>query len=723
MKRFTTYSLFCLLLLVILALKVSGQTAKIDSLTNLIPGLKGEELCQVYLDLAREYNFVDPNQVIYYANLALPIAVESGNKEQQSTAYLRLGAGYIFSGEFEKGRQNSDTALAIANEIDDKELIISALNSLGAYHMNIGQYSEALEQFQKALQMAEEQGLEQNKAMIQLNIGAVLTNQGNKTNGLLYLFEALKYYKDTNDRQTLARILNNIAVNYHSWKDYDRALEYYQQTLEAYGSLSDGVGQVVVLNNIGEIYKDKEDYGKAVSYYEQVASIAKKTNIGVFYEAYGWIGLAEVYLKMDEIEKSTDFVNQALAVFENIKMQEGIANGNLILAQLSLKQNKLDQALSQIEKCIEIAKSSGIIDLEHRGYWVRSQIFFKGQRFKVAYEDLQNYATISDTLYARELGESFADIRSSMEVALKQNEIDLLQKDNQIKDLKIKRQHSSTIILLLVVLSLFVVFLVMLGYVRSRKKVNELLTQKNHQIREQHEELLRVNETKDKFMSIIGHDLRNPIGAFKDVVGQLADFPEMFTEELRQQIIEELRGEAESTYFLLDNLLSWAKNQKDSITYKPEKLDIPKIIKNNIQLNNRLSEAKSLSITTEVEDGLMAFADHNMVNLVLRNLISNAIKFTADGGQIQIKVADNGEMLSISVNDTGVGISAEDLASVFDPTKHLSTYGTNHEKGSGLGLLLCREFVEVNGGTISVESKKGEGSVFTFTLKKFVDQA
>ena len=265
----------------------------------------------------------------------------------------------------------------------------------------------------------------------------------------------------------------------------------------------------------------------------------------------------------------------------------------------------------------------------------------------ITYGDLQNYATISDTLYTRELNDSFSDLRSGMEVALKQNEIDLLQKDNQIKDLKIKRQHSSTIILLLIVLSLFVVFLVMLGYIKSRRKVNELLTEKNYQIRKQHEELLRVNETKDKFLSIIAHDLRNPIGAFKDVVGQLADFPEMFTEDLRQQIINELRAEAESTYFLLNNLLSWAKNQKDSITYKPEKLDIQKIVRNNIQLNNRLSEAKKITVSSEMEGDLVALADHNMVNLVLRNLISNAIKFTIEGGHIFVNVKDEGNMLSV----------------------------------------------------------------------------
>ncbi|HKJ40502.1 MAG TPA: HAMP domain-containing sensor histidine kinase, partial [Sunxiuqinia sp.] len=226
-------------------------------------------------------------------------------------------------------------------------------------------------------------------------------------------------------------------------------------------------------------------------------------------------------------------------------------------------------------------------------------------------------------------------------------------------------------------------------------------------------------QTKDKFLSIIGHDLRNPIGAFKDVVSQLADFPEMFTDELRRQILEELRDEAESTYFLLDNLLLWAKSQQQIVQFKPEKLKLNTVIKNNQILNSRIAESKGVELKSKIKDDVFVYADHNMVDLIVRNLISNALKFTPEKGKVELDMLQVDGFYKVQVKDTGVGIAEEDIPKLFEQNDSISTYGTNNEKGSGLGLILCKEFVEMNGGEIVVESKKGEGSTFTFSLKRY----
>jgi signal transduction histidine kinase len=309
--------------------------------------------------------------------------------------------------------------------------------------------------------------------------------------------------------------------------------------------------------------------------------------------------------------------------------------------------------------------------------------------------------------------------RTELDLSEKENEIGLLQKDNEIKDLQLIKQKSQSRTLIVILGFLGVVVVLSLSYNKARKKANELLQEKNEQISEQHEELVRLNQTKDKFLSIIGHDLRNPIGAFKDVVSQLADFPEMFTDELRKQILEELRDEAESTYFLLDNLLLWAKTQKHNIQFKPEKLKLNMVIKNNIILNSRIAERKGVEIKSNVDEENLVYADHNMVDLILRNLISNAIKFTPGKGKVELSVVPKDDFLEIAVKDTGVGIPEKDIARLFDQNDHLSTYGTDNEKGSGLGLILCKEFADMNGGTISVQSLKSKGSTFSFTLKKY----
>ncbi|MGE4587603.1 MAG: sensor histidine kinase, partial [Mangrovibacterium sp.] len=224
--------------------------------------------------------------------------------------------------------------------------------------------------------------------------------------------------------------------------------------------------------------------------------------------------------------------------------------------------------------------------------------------------------------------------------------------------------------------------------------------------------------TKDKFISIISHDLRNPVGAFVDVLAQLSEYPEMFPEDTRRQIIRELRDEAEQTYFLLENLLSWARGQKKNIQISPVSYKLTDVVDINIRLLSRLAEQKQIGLKNEVDPDLRVYADQNMISLILRNLLSNAIKFTGKQGKVVVSARNSGKLVEVAVADNGIGIPSENLSSLFAEDKALSTYGTGNEKGSGIGLQLCREFVEAHGGTIGVRSKERQGSIFTFTLPK-----
>ena len=698
-----------------------AQSVAIDSLLRVLPTLKGENLSRAYLEISKEYAYIDPAKVIEYANLAMPIIQENQDREQEAFANLLLGAGYLYSGNFEDARIFTEKGLSVAKEIRHEEYTCMGLNSLAAYHMNIGEYDLSMQLFLETVERAKAAGLEERAATAQLNLGSILTNMGERTRGLSYLMESLKFFETQNNPKVVARILNNVAVNYHTWKDYDRALEFYQKTLTTYQSIKDFVGQVVVNNNIGEIYKDKKDYQKALPYYLRTIEIADSVGVGDYYKAYGWIGLAEAYQLMGRYSQSRENANLALDVFDRLKMQEGVSTAKLILARLNLSEGYLDQALMDVNQSLDLSEKIGIADLQKGAFAVKSDILEKQGHYKEAFAILKLYAQMADTLHTQERSNDLAQMRAELEMSEKQNEIELLQKDNQIKDLQINRQQIQSRYLFLTVGLLILVFIVMLSYMKAKKDANDLVQRKSNQIKVQHEELVRVNETKDKFLSIIGHDLRNPIGAFKDVLAQLADFPEMFTDELRQQITKELRDEAESTYFLLDNLLSWAKSQQKNIVYRPERLDIKTLVENNFLLNSRFSGSKNIRLISKLKGNPEVYADQNMVSLILRNLISNAIKFTREGGEVTVSAEEKGDWVAVSVTDTGIGIPKEQQSDLFSGSKLITTYGTNHEKGSGLGLRLCQEFVDIHGGKITLLSEPGQGSAFTFTLKKYKD--
>jgi len=717
--KWSSYKLILLITFLLPGLYVKAQFPEIDSLNELLPNEEGEDLARIYLELAKAYTYRDPSKMIGYAEKAMPIAQEHHQKELACYADLLIGKGNLYAGNFEDGKKYISRGLELAFKLNHAGYICSGLNSMGTYYMSRGDYDKSLQLYRQSLKKAEAAGLKEEIATEQLNIGTVLTSKGERTKGLRYLLESLKYFEKKHEPQLVSRVFNNIAVNYHAWKDYDKALQYYKKTLKTYHTLHDDVGQATVLNNMGEIFKDKKEYRKALCYYQRTINIVDSTGIGEYYKAFGWIGQAETYGLMNEDSLSLEKARLAIAIFEKAHMQEGIAQSELILSRVYLHRKNYRQSMLSVNRSLELAGKMENKELEQKAYQLKSMIYADRQLYPEAYEMLRLYTTVSDTLYQEEQMKELVQLRTELEITEKENEIELLQKNNQIKDLLIKRQQVQTRFLFLTVALLVVVFVIMLIYIRLRKQASDMLQEKNRRINEQHLELIRVNETKDKFLSIISHDLRNPVGAFKDMVGQLADFPEMFSAELRQQIIGELREEAENTYFLLDNLLSWAESQKDNIRYRPEKLDLGSLINNNILLYSKLAERKQIRLTSNLPEGTAVFADHNMVNLILRNLISNAIKFTDKHGEISVSTSDAGEFIEVQVTDSGIGILEKDIPKLFQRVNHISTYGTNHEKGSGLGLLLCKEFTEIHGGMISARPNTGKGSTFFFTLKKF----
>ncbi|MDD4190984.1 MAG: tetratricopeptide repeat-containing sensor histidine kinase [Mangrovibacterium sp.] len=715
------WSLFKLIILLTLSLagtNLGAQPSKVDSLAGLLSGQEGEYLARTYLELARAWNYKDPAKMIDYAGKALAITHETGNLKQACYANLLLGSGNLLLGKFDESKPYIDLGLEQARKLNFPEYLCIGFNSLAAYYMNGGNYDLAFELFHEALNMAESANLPEMAANSRLNLGSILTSRGDRTDGLKYLLQALEYYESTGEQRMISRIYNNIAVNYHSWKDYDLALHYYARTLVSYEKQQDFVGLAVVSNNIGEIYKDKEEYAQAIRYYQRTIQLADSTGIGEFYKSYGWIGLAETYLLMGEHDLSLKNVTLALGVFGRTKMKEGIALSHLILSRIYLYKKDYPKSLQAADSAIQVGGAIGIPGIVGKAYQVKASVYADQKRYQEAFDMLNFALRKRDTLYKEEQVRELARLRGELDVTGKNKEIQLLLKDNEIKDLSLKKQRTQTRYLVLLIGLLIAIFIIMLINIRSNRRTRFLLQEKSQRINEQRLELIRVNATKDKFLSIIGHDLRNPVGAFKDVVGQLADFPEMFPEEMRQQIIRELRDEAERTYFLLENLLSWAKNQKNNIRYHPEKLDLASLVDNNILLHARSAERKQIRLRSSVLPGVAVYADHNMVNLILRNLISNAIKFTGENGEITVSSKDKEDFIEVSLADSGVGIPKERVPALFEEINSVSTYGTNHEKGSGIGLILCREFIEMNGGTITVRSKVNMGTTLTFTLKK-----
>ena len=273
------------------------------------------------------------------------------------------------------------------------------------------------------------------------------------------------------------------------------------------------------------------------------------------------------------------------------------------------------------------------------------------------------------------------------------------------------------------------VFSLALGY-RVKLLQEEKITYKNKlleseksitedleiQVAKRTSELEEINDSKDKFFSIIAHDLRGPFSSVVQLLKMLKNEYSNIEEEEKETMIHTLYDSSQRTYDLLENLLIWSMTQIGKVSYKPEKIELKTIIDQNIFLLNELAKNKNIIVNVDIDQLSTVTADEQMLSTVIRNLISNAIKFTPTSGKISIVGKEEGKQGKISIKDTGVGISKENIQKLFSIAQNTSTPGTNKEQGTGIGLLLCKEFIEMHNGKIWVESELGKGSTFHLTI-------
>ncbi len=276
-------------------------------------------------------------------------------------------------------------------------------------------------------------------------------------------------------------------------------------------------------------------------------------------------------------------------------------------------------------------------------------------------------------------------------------------------------------ILLEVLVSTAIAVMIYTYLVKSRtnkllKYQNQQISQANDALRKSEKNLMELNATKDKFFSIISHDLKNPFSSLLSISELMVDSFDLADREDHKSGFRKINQSVKHLLDLLENLLTWSSSQRGRIKYDPVRFNLSSVIQENINLHKLLAEKKGIMLLSPDGDSVYAYGDRDMINSVIRNLITNAIKFTDRDKKVEVKLSPREKEIEISIVDEGVGIAEENMAKLFRIDEKFKSTGTAGEKGTGLGLIICREFVEKNGGEIAVRSKSGEGTTFSFTL-------
>ncbi|MEO8474530.1 MAG: tetratricopeptide repeat-containing sensor histidine kinase [Chryseolinea sp.] len=568
-----------------------------------------------------------------------------------------------------------EQARELALLLNYKPGLATALENVGWLHYRKGDYSTSLALSLEALTMSEELNDQSGIARCLNSIAAINIEQSQHALGISNFKRAYAISDRIGDKSAMARALCNISFCYLGLKEMDSAKLYANRGLRLSRQFNKPYMVGFALRTLGDVDVNDQNYKEALVKFDRAFVISDS--------------LQNVFLKVSTVHRigKTYFL---------LKQYDRAASYLL----MNLENARKHQFKSELERTLKLL----------------SEVYNAKSDLGKAFQYQTEYLIVHDSLYQQRSNEQMALMQVRFDSEMQEAKIKLLTQDAQINQEEINSQrlwmYFSAGCLSLMAILAFVLF-----YNNTlKKRANDELEVKNEEIQQQAFQLRNLNVTKDKLFSIISHDLRSPLASLRglmDIMGM-----EGITQDEFVTSSKTLKRNLESVQEDLDNLLAWAQSQLNGLQSNPTNLKIKPIIDEKIHLFGEIARLKEITVVNEVDHSTSVVADRDHIGLVIRNLIANAIKFNTPGGIIRITEKAAGNFIEISVSDSGVGMTTNDLRRLFNAGTHFTQPGTQQEKGVGIGLLLTKEFVEKNGGSIRAISEFGKGSTFTFTVKQ-----
>ncbi|HAN00297.1 MAG TPA: hypothetical protein DCQ26_17015 [Marinilabiliales bacterium] len=669
----------------------------------------------------RAYILVNLGFIDSALNLFNECAHYSDRNHQYSIKILshcEIGNIYYNWGKYDKALNyflKAQKESLINNDIQGQA---EALNYIGKYHHSLGNFDKSMEYFNKAFILAQRYHIRELQATLKANIGKYYESIGNYDDALSNYMQALKLKDSIQNRMVKGTIYNHLGNLYQAIGNYEQSLIYHKLGLNERRQLRYVEGISKSYKNIGEVYLDLKLPDTAMYYFRQALYFSEKVNYqkGIIKSL---LDIGAIYLQKNNFTKARDYSNKALKLAADMGYDKGIIQANFNIGQSYLNENLLAKAEPYFTQSMQIATMNGmkeeICDNSFSLYQITERT---GNPIK-ALEYLKKYYDTKMAIVNEQTSKHIAEMEHSYEMEQKEKANELLRKQNEINMLTIARKNGFiSLISIILGLTLFVIFAFYLRYT-SKQKTNKQLALLNTEIVRQNRELTRLNEQlnvvnheKDNFFSIIAHEVRNPLWWFRNLAETLSENYDKMPKEKLGKAIQSLDESAKNSFHLMDNLLQWSKSQLNRMSFHPQELNLTEQIDENLKLWKTAANYKNIEIRKNAGSNLKLFADKDMINTIIRNLLSNAIKYTHPNGIIEIEAYQKDSTIFFKVKDSGIGIPKSNLKKLFDPNHQFSTMGIMQEKGSGIGLKLCKDFVELNHGTIDVESIENQGTYF-----------
>lgn len=667
-----SFFIFCFILT-----SLSSQITKRDSikqqvenLKKTLPNFQKDTLyINTLLDLAFENRYYNLDTLYLLTNEALGLSESIDFKIGKAKCYFNLGTFFSKKGKHELALKNFSISNNQAKEHAEYELELTTIDAIAYEYEFKGNFTLALKTYLEGKERAESLKNFTSLANFNANIASLYLQLNDYDMALNYYTKAKIIRVKLGKPIALAKTNCNIAHLNIDLKKFDIALKNLDYSLKIFkeNAILDWLAYAYEIK--GKLFLKKNEFETAVLWYQKSEAIYKELD-DEYYQIRMLLGMSEALLGLNKNELSFKYANKARKLSEKLTFTKGSKDSARMLFLINKSNGEFETALKYYEK----------------------------------------YQTLKDSLSIKENNKALMLFKAQKEYEEEKEEF--IEANEEL----VAKQKSYVFISIGILIFLLTVLFLVKRNEKNYKSLNQKLMIQQANLKQSEKQLRYTNLTKNKLFSIVGHDLRGPIISFQELIK--LHLKGSISKKEFIAFVPKLKTYIDSIAFTLDNLLHWGQTQINGLTTNPTNNIVQNILDDNISLLSEIASKKSISIQNNISSNIVSFADGNHLDVVVRNLLNNALKFTEENGEISIGAADRLNFWEIYIKDTGIGMDKKTIDEIFNTDKTYSTVGTNKEKGTGLGISLCKELIELNGGKIWVESSLNIGSSFFFTLPK-----
>lgn len=558
------------------------------------------------------------------------------------------------------------------------------------------------------------------------NIGWIYYRKGNWQKSFEYSSKAYELALDSKDKLQAARLMNNMGALYYEQKNHPKSIEQFRKGYILATEVDDLYTRIRSLNNMALNFIQTRELDSALYYANY--SIQLNNEAGTPYlTSFAHRVIGDVFLAKAQYDTAQAIFQKSLEMARTQGVKSFEAGILHRLGNAFLLDNKLEKAKEILEYSVKFCLENQYLDELSSSYKYLYQVYEKEGNLPKAFSNQSLYLLYYDSLVNKNNRDRLALVQGMFEEDLANSELELLKAQNENQSLRLATSRRYT--LFFAIAAVLVAALGIWMYLLNLKvtKVNRDLSvqqlkiaEQNQELEQQSAQLKSINETKNKLFSILGHDLRGPIGQIKSVVDLMLQ--DQLEKEEFFELMNYLKKDIDSVNFTLNNTLKWSMAQMEGFEVNPIKFNLFDVVQNSLDLLQASIKEKDLVVFNQLKNETFAFGDPDLVEVVVRNLINNAVKFSNPGDAITIYAERSKDFLELYILDQGIGMSQEQIDEILSEQNMLSKSkpGTQKEKGSGLGLQLVKDFVKMNGGKIEIDSHLGHGTKFCVKLPLLV---